>query len=36
MNNIHGSRINMDVLEPQGSGFVGHHGNDFCLFNDAW
>ena len=36
MNNIHGARINMDILEPQGSGFVGHHGPDFICFNDSW
>jgi putative membrane-bound dehydrogenase-like protein len=36
MNNIHGARINMDVLEPQGSGYVGKHGADFLLFNDLW
>jgi putative membrane-bound dehydrogenase-like protein len=36
MNNIHGARINMDVPEAQGSGFVGHHGKDFILFNDLW
>ncbi len=36
MNNIHGSRLNMDVLEPKGSGFVGHHGADFVYFNDSW
>ena len=36
MNNIHGARINMDILEAQGSGFVGHHGQDFILFNDLW
>ncbi len=36
MNNIHGTRINMDILEPQGSGFVGRHGHDFILFNDSW
>ena len=36
MNNIHGARINMDVLEAQGSGYVGHHGADFILFNDLW
>jgi putative membrane-bound dehydrogenase-like protein len=34
MNNIHGARINMDVPESQGSGFIGHHGKDFVLFND--
>ena len=26
MNNIHGNRMNMDLLEPHGSGFVAHHG----------
>lgn len=34
MNNIHGARINMDIPEPQGSGFVGRHGKDFLLAND--
>jgi putative membrane-bound dehydrogenase-like protein len=36
MGNIHGRRINMDVLKPQGSGYVASHGNDFLLANDAW
>jgi hypothetical protein len=36
MNNIHGARVNMDILEPQGSGWVGHHGKDFLLANDLW
>ena len=35
-NNIHGARINMDVLEPKGSGYVGKHGPDFLLANDRW
>jgi putative membrane-bound dehydrogenase-like protein len=34
MNNIHGARINMDVPEPKGSGYVVHHGKDFLLAND--
>ena len=34
--NIHGQRINMDVPEPRGSGFVGRHGQDFLNFNDRW
>ncbi|MFO1009739.1 MAG: PVC-type heme-binding CxxCH protein [Planctomycetota bacterium] len=34
--NIHGNRLNMDVLERKGSGYVGHHGADFLLANDAW
>ena len=36
MNNIHGARINMDVPERVGSGFVAKHGADFILFNDKW
>jgi putative membrane-bound dehydrogenase-like protein len=36
MNNIHGACINMDVLERQGSGFVGHHAPNFIEFNDSW
>ena len=35
-NNIHGGRVNMDVPEPQGSGYVGKHGPDFILTNDSW
>jgi putative membrane-bound dehydrogenase-like protein len=36
MNNIHGQRLNMDILEHKGSGFVAHHGKDFVNFNDSW
>jgi putative membrane-bound dehydrogenase-like protein len=36
MNNIMGARMNMDILEPKGSGFVGKHGPDFLIFNDRW
>jgi hypothetical protein len=36
MNNIHGARINMDIPERKGSGFVAHHGADFIKFNDKW
>lgn len=34
--NIHGNRLNNDILERQGSGFVAHHGKDFLLANDKW
>lgn len=34
MNNIHGQRLNMDVLKPRGSGYVGSHGPDFLLTGD--
>ena len=36
MGNIHGQRLNMDVPERAGSGYVGHHGADFLNFNDSW
>lgn len=36
MGNIHGQRINMDVLTPDGSGYTGEHGDDFLNFNDRW
>ena len=34
--NIHGQRINVDIPERRGSGFVGKHGKDFLNFNDTW
>src|SRR5262249_44894875 len=34
--NIHGRRLNMDILKPKGSGYVASHGPDFLLANDAW
>jgi putative membrane-bound dehydrogenase-like protein len=34
INNIHGARMNMDILERKGSGFVGRHGPDFLIAND--
>ncbi len=36
MCNLHGSRVNHDILEHKGSGYVGHHGQDFLLANDPW
>ena len=36
MNNIHGSRVNMDVLTRKGSGYVASHGEDLLLTNDTW
>ncbi|MFO0968741.1 MAG: PVC-type heme-binding CxxCH protein [Gemmataceae bacterium] len=36
MGNIHGRRLNMDVLKPKGSGYVASHGPDFLMANDAW
>jgi len=36
MNNIHGNRINVDQLIPEGSGFAGDRSEDFLLTGDAW
>jgi putative membrane-bound dehydrogenase-like protein len=36
MCNIHGNRVNNDILAPKGSGYVAHHGHDFLLANDPW
>ena len=35
MANIHEHAVLADVLEPRGSGFVGRHGEDFLLANNA-
>ncbi len=34
--NIHGQRLNVDVPERKGSGYVGKHAPDFINFNDRW
>jgi len=34
MNNIHGARLNQDILTPRGSGYVGQHGPDFLFAHD--
>jgi putative membrane-bound dehydrogenase-like protein len=36
MGNIHGRRLNVDILNPKGSGYIASHGRDFLLANDAW
>ena len=36
MCNLHGNRVNHDILERHGSGYVAHHGKDFLLANDPW
>lgn len=36
MNNIHGNRVNVDILTPEGSGFIGSHAPDFLLTGDQW
>lgn len=34
--NLHGRRINVERLEPRGSGFVGRHEPDLLFFDDPW
>ncbi|MCW1922348.1 c-type cytochrome [Luteolibacter arcticus] len=34
--NIHGHRLNRDVLERKGSGWTGKHAPDVMLSNDQW
>jgi putative heme-binding domain-containing protein len=36
MNNIHGARLNLDLLAESGSGYVGTGAPDFCKTNDLW
>lgn len=36
MNNIHGARLNLDILSAEGSGYVGNAAPDFCKTNDLW
>ncbi|MGV3559361.1 PVC-type heme-binding CxxCH protein [Larkinella arboricola] len=35
MANIHEHAVLSDILEPKGSGYVGHHGDDFLQANNA-
>ena len=34
--NLHGRRLNQEILERSGSGYVGKHGADFFLAADSW
>ncbi len=36
MLNFHGRRINQDIPERRGSGYVAHHGTDLVKFGDPW
>ena len=36
MGNIHGKRLNRDILERSGSGYIARHAPDFMLSNDQW
>src|ERR1043166_3999254 len=34
--NLHGRRVNQEILERSGSGYVGKHGKDFMVAADPW
>ncbi len=36
MGNLHGHRLNVDVLTPKGSGYVADRNPDFLKTNDKW
>jgi putative membrane-bound dehydrogenase-like protein len=36
MHNLHGNRINVDLLRADGSGFIASHGRDLLYANDPW
>src|SRR5262249_21264274 len=36
MCNLHGNRVNRDVLERHGSGYVAHHAKDLQLAHHSW
>ena len=36
MNNVHGKRINNDILKRAGSGYTASHGPDLMRSNDPW
>jgi putative membrane-bound dehydrogenase-like protein len=34
--NLHGHRMNQEILERSGSGYLGRHGADVFFFEDGW
>jgi putative membrane-bound dehydrogenase-like protein len=36
MGNLHGHRLNVDVIKPKGSGYEADRNPDFLLTNDKW
>ena len=36
LSNLHGHRLNQDILERRGSGYVARHGDDFLFANHWW
>ncbi|XZE53691.1 PVC-type heme-binding CxxCH protein [Planctomycetaceae bacterium SH139] len=36
MHNLHGNRMNVDLLRADGTGFIASHGRDVMFANDPW
>lgn len=36
MHNIHGNRVNVDLLRQDGTGYIASHGRDLVFANDPW
>lgn len=36
MHNIHGNRVNVDILRQDGTGYIASHGRDLAFANDPW
>ncbi|MFT7078338.1 MAG: putative membrane-bound dehydrogenase-like protein, partial [Planctomycetota bacterium] len=36
VNNVHGNRVNREILAKDRSGYVGQHGQDLLVSNDVW
>src|SRR5688572_14307855 len=34
--NLHGHRLNSDILKRRGAGYVAKHGRDMCFVADPW
>ncbi len=34
--NLHGQRLNRDILAREGAGYTAHHGEDICFLSDPW
>lgn len=36
MHNVHGNRVNVDLLRADGTGYIASHGRDLAFANDPW
>ena len=36
MHNVHGNRVNVDLLRSDGTGYIASHGRDLVFANDPW